>query len=71
MSNLFFILGARDPEMMEISKVLEAQGLEYAWATVNGYPVRAPEAYGATGISGLLPKGKDLVFVECEVMGLH
>lgn len=67
----FFILGARDPEMLEIMRVLDAQGHPHALATIRGAPVRSCEAYDATGIDGLLPKDHKIVFVECDVMGLR
>lgn len=66
----FFVLGARDPEMLEIMRVLESQGHPFALATIRGVPVRASEAYAATGVQGLIPKDHQIVFVECEVMGL-
>lgn len=66
----FFVLGARDPEMLEIMRVLDSQGHPHALATIRGIPVRSSEAYSATGIKGLLPKDHPLVFVECSVMGL-
>lgn len=66
----FFILGARDPEMLEIARVLTEQGIGHAFATVAGRPVRPPEAYGATGVDGLMPIGSSPVFVECDVLGL-
>src|SRR5690606_8735347 len=60
----------RDPEMMEIQRVLESQGHAYTFATLKGHPVRSSEAYSATGVQGLLPRGHEIVFVECSVMGL-
>jgi len=66
----FFILGARDPEMLEIMRVLSVRGHPFALATVRGRPVHSSEAYAATGVQGLIPKGHRIVFVECAVMGL-
>lgn len=66
----FFILGARDPEMMEIMRVLKEHGHPFALATIKGVPVRSRDAYHATGFEGLLPKDHQIVFVECAVMGL-
>lgn len=66
----FFILGARDPEMLEIMRVLESEGHPFALATIRGVPVKSHEAYSATGIQGLIPKDHHIVFVECSVMGL-
>ena len=67
----FFVLGAKDPEMQEIARVLDTQGVPYAYATLKGVPVRTSEAYCATGIKGLLPSDANIVFVECAVMGLQ
>jgi hypothetical protein len=66
----FFILGARDPEMQEIMRVLDVEGHPHALATIRGRPVRSSEAYVATGIQGLVPKNHRIVFVECAVLGL-
>ena len=67
----FFVLGARDPEMEEISRVLDAQGIKWANAVAKGRPVNSAEAYQATDITGLLPRApRQLVFVECDVLGL-
>ena len=68
----FFVLGARDPEMEEVSRVLDAAGIKWASATAGGRTVNSAEAYQATGVSGLLPRGdRRLVFVECDVLGLE
>lgn len=67
----FCILGARDPEMLEIMRVLEEQGIPHAFATVRGVPVRSFDAYEATGVQGLIPKDHDVMFVECAVLGLQ
>jgi hypothetical protein len=66
----FFVLGARDPETVEITRAAQAQGLKCTHATLHGIAVRSSEAYSATGVQGLLPSGGDRVFVECSVMGL-
>jgi hypothetical protein len=68
--NYFFVLGARDPEMVEITRVLDAQGIPHAHATIAGVPVRSSEAYRATGVQGLIPRDAHIVFVECTVTGL-
>jgi hypothetical protein len=68
--NYFFVLGARDPEMVEITRVLDSQGIKYTYATLAGVPVRSSEAYRSTGVQGLMPRDSHLVFVECTVMGL-
>ena len=68
----FFVLGARDPEMQEISRVLDAERIKWASATANGHAVNSAEAYQATGVAGLLPPApRQLVFVECDVLGLE
>ncbi|MGC8518794.1 MAG: hypothetical protein ACP5P4_09740 [Steroidobacteraceae bacterium] len=67
----FFVLGARDPEMEEVSRVLDAGGIKWVSATAGGRTVNSAEAYQATGVSGLLPRAeRQLVFVECDVLGL-
>ena len=66
----FFVLGARDPEMMEIVRVLESQNIGYTFATLGGKPVSSSEAYKATGVQGQIPRDHWIVYVECEVMGL-
>lgn len=67
----FFVLGARDPEMEEISRVLGAEGIGWTEATIGGRQVTSAEAYEATGVVGVLPRAlPDLVFVECDVLGL-
>lgn len=67
----FFILGAMDPEMEEIVRVLDANGIGWANATACGHPVNSAEAYEATSTTRLLPRPpRELVFVECDVIGL-
>jgi hypothetical protein len=68
--NYFFVLGAPDPEMQEITRVLDSLGIGHTYATLAGLPVRSSEAYRANGIKGLLPQDPHLVFVECTVIGL-
>lgn len=70
MNNYMFVLGAKDPEMQEIARVLESQNISFTYATVAGAPVRTSEAYRANGVQGLIPRGSKLVFVECDVLGL-
>lgn len=71
MSKLF-VLGAPDPEMEEIERVLKEHGLALCYATRLGRRVRPENAYDADGVSGRESgiAGKDLVFVECSVRGL-
>jgi len=82
--NYFFVLGARDPEMIEITRVLDAQHITWAFATIAGLPVRSSEAYRANGVGRaigtgerpnsigpvLIPKDSNIVVVECDVIGL-
>ncbi len=64
-SNSFFLLGAGDPEMREIERVLKALGLPYAYATVDGKPVHGGNMYAADVPS--VPPGHTLVLVECAL----
>lgn len=66
----FFVLGARDPEMQEISRVLDADGIGWTLATFRGHPVNSAEAYLATGVVKPPPGDRRRVFVECDVLGL-
>jgi len=68
--NYFFVLGARDPEMIEIAGVLEAQGIGYTPAKFGRLPVRSSDAYRATSVHGLIPRHARRIFVECDVFGL-
>jgi len=65
-----FILGAPDPEMREIARVLKEAGQRFVYAQYRRDRVMASNAYKATGVSGPIPKGAKLVFVECAVVGL-
>ncbi len=68
----YFILGARDPEMEEIMRVLDADGIGWTFASAQGRPVSRMDAYEATDVMGLLPRcPRQLVFVECDVLGLE
>ncbi|WP_231384436.1 hypothetical protein [Thioalkalivibrio sp. ALE23] len=66
----FFILGAPDPEMMRIGRIL---GIGIRLGLVAGYgralceddPVHTKSAYNATGVSGAVPPDTPLVLVEC------
>ena len=70
MKNTVFVLGARDPEMQEIEAVLIQHGIPFVYATLQGRRVASCTAYKATGVSSALPETYDVIFVECEVMGL-
>jgi hypothetical protein len=65
-----FILGANDPEMREIVRVLEDAGESYVYARQAGANVRPRNADQANGTSNPLTKGAELIFVECSVLGL-
>lgn len=75
--NLFFILGAPDPEMRAIEAVLRAQDLPYGYAAIAAERVQASQAYDAdnviaqeTGRAAVGLLDRDLVFVESRVQGL-
>ena len=65
-----FILGANDPEMREIVRVLTEAGEAFAYARQAGMNVRPRNAYQADGTSERLVKGTEVLFVECSVLGL-
>lgn len=71
---MVFVLGAADPEMEEIERVLRENGYEVRYAChrwAHSTPrVRADNAYSATDLDAPIPRGAQLVFVECEVIGL-
>lgn len=70
MNKLVFVLGAPDPEMEEIERVVRAQGHEVRYACYGGGRVRPENAYRAVDVDAPIPAGLPLVFVECEVAGL-
>lgn len=61
---LVFLLGARDPEMDEIEKILQEGSHPYRYAVANGVRVHPGNAYKADPIA--LEEGTTLVLVECE-----
>ncbi len=65
-----FVLGAADPEMEEIERVVRECGHEVRYACVRDRRVRAENAYVADGVNELLPAPREVIFVECRVMGL-
>lgn len=65
-----FVLGAPDPEMAEIERVLREQGEEVRYAMDKGQRVTAEGAYCATSLNAPAVAGADVVFVECSVVGL-
>jgi hypothetical protein len=61
----FFILGASDPEMEEIERIIRDRGLPFVYATVLGARrVRPEEAYRAYRVD--IPPRKVVVLVECQ-----
>lgn len=66
-----FILGAPDPEMEEIERVVTSQGHEVRYALRGSYRVRSEQAYLANDVSSPIPKDALIVCVECEVLWLH
>lgn len=65
-----FVLGAPDPEMEEIARVLDGLGLPYVFAMHRGRRVTPEVAYAADGLSEIVAVGAKLCFVECGVKGL-
>lgn len=73
------ILGAQDPEMREIARVVRQAGRRYLHAIHNGLLVGTRNAYEADGVArfrgagrleeALLIPGAPAVFVECSVRG--
>jgi hypothetical protein len=60
-----FILGAMDPEMQEIVRILQELGSIYIFATKDGEAVRPNNAYQADEFKA--PLGTErVVFVECQ-----
>lgn len=65
-----FVLGAADPEMEEIERVVRECGHEVRYATQRERRVRADNANYADGVNEVLPYPREVIFVECRVMGL-
>jgi hypothetical protein len=70
MKTKVFILGAPDPEMEEIERVVRSCGHEVRYALLRQTRVRAEQAYWADSLDAPIPKDATLVFVECSVLGL-
>lgn len=60
-----WILGASDPEMAAIERLLAALGEEYAIASVDGQRVHPGNAYRATHPDPSVWRGREVVMVEC------
>lgn len=67
---MFYVLGARDPEMSEIERVLSEHGLPFTTARWHGRRCKPHTAYQAERIGRRVPAGHDVCFVECEVFGM-
>lgn len=63
--NRLFVLGAPDPEMEAIQKVLEEAGEKYVFALKNGYRVTSRTAYEADPIR--IEEHCAVVTVECRL----
>lgn len=73
MNNYIFVLGALDPEMQEIERVLTEHGYPWVYATrgQSGKRVIPVNAYQSRHVSGPVPvQTHEVVFVECRVYGL-
>lgn len=68
--NLFFILGAPDPEMQAIERLLTDAGVSYGYATSGGRRVHTGTAYAADGCTLAVPEDASVCVVECEVQDL-
>jgi hypothetical protein len=66
-----WILGASDPEMEAIERLLTQAGQKVAYATLAGQRVTPESAYQADSTTCGLPEGFAPVFVECEVHGVE
>ena len=64
-----FVLGAEDPEMSAIQRVLTAVGITFVYATFRGRRVSAVTAYKADGTTRPIPLGMQVAVVECSVAG--
>jgi len=69
-SKVIFVLGASDPEMARIEALLGECGRTVAKATVNGRRVAPSMAYRADGTDPAIPRGADVVCIECQVVGI-
>lgn len=69
-TKLFGVLGAFDPEMQEIQRVLSEMGVPWAPAHVRAHRVKAHQAYDADRLHANVPAGHAVLSVECAVRGL-
>lgn len=66
-----FVLGALDPEMHTIERLLTREKRHFVHATLNGRRVFSGNAYMADGLSGQLDDTQPVVWVECSVPTLR
>ena len=74
-----FVLGAQDPEMREIEKVITRAGARFVHAAKDGQRCTPRTAYGANAVvrvgpggiarAVVLPPQAPVVFVECALVG--
>lgn len=70
MKKIFAVLGAFDPEMQEIQRVLTDAGVPWAPARIRASRVKAHQAYDADRLHAQIPAGHAILSVECAVRGL-
>jgi hypothetical protein len=67
--NCLWVLGASDPEMEAIERLLAQAGQKVAYATVAGERASPDSAYQADGTTSGHPE-EPVLFVECSVRGI-
>lgn len=67
---IIYALGAKDPEMDEMEKILKEKELPYMYAKVDGIRVNPGNAYEANNKQEI-PQNTDVVFVECSIAGIR
>jgi len=75
--NTLFVLGARDPEMVEIEKVLKAFGQQFAHASIGQNRCTPANAYMGNSVALftldnlpqpiILHPHSDVIFIECKI----
>lgn len=66
MSTVYWILGAVDPEMEMIERLLRESGQRVVFALHDGERVSPESAYRADGLSESIPEGARVYRVECD-----
>src|SRR3989338_720411 len=64
-----FILGASDPEMTQITALLQQEKKDFIYAKKDGERVHASNSYQANN-SEEIPSNVGIIFIECEVSGI-